>query len=85
MACAPFQTIPNYAAHASGGKFQEVEVATDKAGHWRVEEEFIAAIRGTEKIRRTSFTQGVRYMEFTHAVATSYQTGQAVRLPLTQL
>ena len=71
MACAPFQTIPNYAAHASGGKFQEVEVATDKAGHWRVEEEFIAAIRGTEKIRRTSFTQGVRYMEFTHAVATS--------------
>ena len=67
---------------AAGGKFETVDVPADKAGHWRVEEEFVGAIRGTEKIRRTTFTQGVRYMEFTEAVAISYQTGQAVSLPL---
>ena len=69
---------------SAGGRFEEVKVASDKEGHWRVEEEFIAAIRGTEKVCRTSFAQGVRYMEFTQAVATSYQTGNAVMLPFTQ-
>lgn len=70
---------------SAGGKFQEVQVAQDKAGSWRVEEEFIGAIRGTEKIHRTTFAAGVRYMEFTQAVTSSYQTGQAVYLPLTHL
>ena len=36
---------------------------------WRVEEEFVNAIRGREKIARTNFEDGVRYMEFTDAVA----------------
>ena len=67
----------------AGGKLQEVHISEDKAGSWRVEEEFIAAIRGTEKVQRTTFATGVRYMEFTQAVAMSYQTGQAVSLPLT--
>lgn len=31
----------------------------------------------------TSFAQGVRYMEFTQAVATSYQKGNTVTLALT--
>lgn len=67
----------------AGGKLQEVHIPEDKAGSWRVEEEFIAAIRGTEKVQRTTFATGVRYMEFTQAVAMSYQTGQAISLPLT--
>lgn len=67
----------------AGGKLQEIKVPEGKAGSWRVEEEFIGAIRGTEQVRRTDFATGVRYMEFTQAVATSYQTGQAVYLPLT--
>ncbi len=53
-------------------------------GHAQVEEEFVGAIRGTEKIRRTTFEQGVRYMEFTEAVTRSYQSGSTVRLPLLQ-
>ena len=49
---------------------------------WRAEEEFINAIRGTEAVQRTTFEDGVRYMEFTEAVARSLETGAAVKLPL---
>ena len=59
-----------------------MQVPEDNAGFWRVEEEFIGTIRGTEKVKRTTFATGVRYMEFTEAVTISYQTGESVRLPL---
>ena len=49
---------------------------------WRVEEEFIGAIRGQEPVVHTPFDVGVHYMEFTEAVARSAQTGRAVSLPL---
>ena len=45
---------------------------------WRVEEEFVNAIRGREKVARTTFEDGVRYMEFTDAVTRSATTGQTV-------
>ena len=61
---------------------QEVVIPTDQAGDWRVEEEFIGAIRGQEEIQFTDFESGVGYMEFTEAVFQSAQTGQAVTLPL---
>ena len=48
---------------------------------WRVEEEFVNAIRGREKIARTGFEDGVRYMEFTDAVTRSAATGQTVDVP----
>ena len=48
----------------------------------QVEEEFVAAIRGEGSIRRTTFEQGVRYMEFTEAVTRSIQSGCTVKLPL---
>lgn len=51
-------------------------------GKWRVEEEFINAIRGVEAVTHTPFDIGVQYMEFTEAVTRSAQTGQAVALPL---
>ena len=50
--------------------------------HWRVEQEFINAIRGHEPITRTPFDIGLHYMEFTEAVTRSAQTGQAIPLPL---
>lgn len=49
---------------------------------WRVEAEFVGAIRGTEPVRRTTFADGVRYMEFTEAVLRSWRRGVAVDLPL---
>jgi predicted dehydrogenase len=45
------------------------------ASSWRVEEEFVSALRGHEKITRTTFEDGVRYMEFTDAVARSAANG----------
>lgn len=54
----------------------------DKQYKWRVEEEFVRAIRGEEQVTHTSFGVGVQYMEFTEAAVRSAQTGQAVPLPL---
>ena len=59
-----------------------VRIPKNKQNRWRVEEEFINAIRGLEPITHTNFEDGVRYMEFTDAVTISYQSGQTVVLPL---
>ena len=49
---------------------------------YRVEEEFINAIRGVEEITMARFETGVQYMEWTEAVHLSAESGQAVNLPL---
>jgi len=59
----------------------EIPVPPEQALDWRVEAEFIDAIRGGGKIEFTDFATGVRYMEFTEAVARSAEIGQAVDLP----
>lgn len=48
-----------------------VENPPDQQYSWRVEQEFVGAIRGEEPVTRTNFTDGVRYMAFTEAVARS--------------
>ncbi len=58
-----------------------IEVPQAQRGFWRVEEEFVNAVRGIEPVRRTTFVDGVRYMEFTEAVGRSAATGAAVALP----
>jgi predicted dehydrogenase len=63
---------------------QEIAIAPEKAGKWRVEEEFVGAIRGQEPLRLTDFATGVQYMEFTEAVARSATSGRAVELPLAE-
>ncbi len=69
-----------------GGKDDDglvpVEIPDDLAEEWRVEEEFIGAIRGTESIRLTTFEDGVKYMEFTEAVARSMADRRTVTLSL---
>jgi predicted dehydrogenase len=49
---------------------------------YRVEEEFINAIRGLEPVAMNTFEIGVQYMEWTEAVHRSANTGSAVFLPL---
>ena len=58
--------------------FKDVAIAPELEGKWRVEEEFINAIRGKEKIALTTFDDGVRYMEFTEAVSKSIAEGGRV-------
>jgi predicted dehydrogenase len=47
---------------------------------WRVEAEFIGAIRGTEEVRLTDFATAARYMAFTDAVHESSRTGVRIAL-----
>ncbi|MCH2314375.1 MAG: hypothetical protein MK411_10310, partial [SAR202 cluster bacterium] len=58
-----------------------IEIPADQQGAWRVEEEFINAIRGIEPVTHTSFFDGVKNIEFTHALTNTAQTGQKVPLP----
>ncbi|MHB9130177.1 MAG: Gfo/Idh/MocA family protein [Armatimonadota bacterium] len=62
----------------------EIPIPPEEAGGWRVEEEFINAIRGVEPVTHTTFLEGVKYMEFTEGVARSVGLRKAVLLPLTQ-
>jgi predicted dehydrogenase len=67
---------------AEGVELQEIPIPPEKAGGWRVEEEFVAAIREGAPVRFTDFATAVGYVEFTEAVARSAQRGEAVALPL---
>jgi predicted dehydrogenase len=61
----------------------EIPIPPHELGHWRVEEEFINAIRGKEAITHTTFQDGVLYMDFTEAVARSIAArGEPVVLPV---
>jgi predicted dehydrogenase len=68
-------------ARRGGDGFSQIPIPPQEAGTWRVEEEFIAAIRGTERITHTTFDDGVKYMEFTEAVAQSMAEQRTVPLP----
>ena len=67
---------------STADELAEIPIPPEKALEWRVEADFVAAIRAGAPIRFTDFETGVRYMEFTEAVARSAQRGQAVTLPL---
>ena len=71
-----------YGGTRDDGELSEIEIPAENQGDWRVEEEFINAIRGVEEITHTNFADGVRYMEFTEAITISAQTGEKVHLPL---
>jgi predicted dehydrogenase len=65
--------------YGNNGKKQAV--ALQNPIGWRVEEEFINAIRGKEKVRLTTFETGVEYMKFTDAVNQSFKN-DGVRITL---
>jgi predicted dehydrogenase len=51
-------------------------------GGWQVEADFVDAIRGERAVTHTDFATGVRYMQFTEAVARSSRHQVPVSLPL---
>ena len=63
-------------------RLRKIDVAPEKVGGWRVEEEFVNAVRGIEPVTHTDFATAVRYMEWTDAVHISMRTGETVPLPL---
>lgn len=75
------------ALELTGGKrgakeLKPARIRKAERGGWRVEAEFVNAIRGIEPVTHTDFQTGVRYMEWTEAVTRSLRSGAAVRLPL---
>jgi len=71
-----------YLAGEGEDRFHQLEVPAERVGGWRVEEDFVDAIRDGVPVTRTSFADGVRYMEFTEAVHLSLEEGRRVDLPL---
>jgi hypothetical protein len=57
-------------------------IPEDQRGGWQVEADFVAAIRGERPVSHTDFATGVRYMQFTEAVARSSRHQVPVNLPL---
>lgn len=70
---------------AGESQMKVLEIPEEKRGGWRVEAEFISAIRGLERVTRTDFPTGLKYMEFTEAVARSAALNTPVDLPLKSL
>lgn len=71
----------------SGGQrgdseLKEIPIEPAKQSEWRVEEEFVEAIRGIAPVTHTPFIEAIKYMEWTEAVTRSAQTGQVINLPL---
>ena len=71
-----------YGGQKDDAELTEIDIPDTEVGGWRVEEEFVNAIRGNEVITHTDFDTGVKYMEFTEAVTRSMQSGTAITLPL---
>jgi predicted dehydrogenase len=63
-------------------EIEEIPIPAAKARAWRVEADFVDAIRTGAPVQFTDFAAGVAYMEFTEAVARSARLGEAVDLPL---
>ena len=61
---------------------KRITIPKNKRGGWRVEEEFINAIRGQETVTHTDFATALKYMEWTDAVTCAARTGVRVHLPL---
>ena len=70
-----------YAGSRNDDGLSEVKIEPAKASGWRVEEEFVNAIRGQEIVTHTDFVTGVKYMDWTDAVTRSVREGVAVTLP----
>jgi predicted dehydrogenase len=63
-----------FAGRRGDEQLEEQTIPDHERGCWRVEEEFLSAIRGEEPVSRTTFYEGYRYMEFTQAVQESMRT-----------
>ena len=69
-------------ARRSEPELQPMPIPQALRGGWQVESDFVAAIRGERPVTHTDFATGVRYMQFTEAVARSSRHQSPVTLPL---
>ena len=69
------------AAEACRKRLRALTIPEELRGGWRVEDDFVAAILGERPVTHTSFATGVRYMQFTEAVARSSRHQVPVTFP----
>ena len=69
-------------ARRTDQELRRLAIPAAQRGGWRVEADFVAAIRGERAVTHTDFRTGVRYMQFTEAVARSSRHQVPVSLPL---
>jgi predicted dehydrogenase len=69
-------------ARRGDSALHEIPIPAEAAIGWRVEEEFISAIRGLEKVKLTTFEDGLKYMQFTEAVTRSAASGKSIEVQL---
>jgi predicted dehydrogenase len=69
-------------AKARAPELAPITIPDEMRGGWQVESDFVAAIRGEREVTHTTFATGVRYMQFTEAVARSSRHQTPVTLPL---
>jgi predicted dehydrogenase len=67
-----------YGGQRGDDSLRPINIPQSEAGEWRVETEFVNAIRGEEVITHTDFETGVKYMAFTEAVTRSMQERRVV-------
>ncbi|QQO35534.1 Gfo/Idh/MocA family oxidoreductase [Bradyrhizobium diazoefficiens] len=80
--CIPHEGEPYLQVAKMGGAIGPLAIDPAKRGAWRVEEEFVNAVRGCEQVTHTDFLTGVKYMEWTDAVNLSLCERREVQLPL---
>jgi predicted dehydrogenase len=76
ISCEPYLQLGR-----KGGAMETVEIDPRKRGEWRVEQEFVNAVRGREVVTHTDFLTAVKYMEWTDAVTLSMRERREVQLP----
>ena len=81
-ASTSYSSIISIAGILVDSNLKEIVVPDNYQSFWRVEEEFISAIRGKELITHTPFETGVKYMEFTEAARKSANSGERIDLSI---
>lgn len=69
-----------YGGQRGDEQLRQIPIPDEARGTWRVEAEFINAIRGLEPIQFTTFDTGLKYMQFTEGAAISMRDGRTVHL-----
>ncbi len=69
-------------ATARDKEFRALEGGPAQGDGWRVEADFVDAVREGKPVTHTRFDDGVKYMMFTEAVQRSMARGERIELPL---
>ena len=71
-----------YGATRKDAELHELTIPAQQRRGWQVESDFINSIRRRDPVKLTSFADGLKYMEFTEAVARSIAEQRTIPLPL---